>query len=79
MSCLSDFIDGVATVEVLQWWRRLDLAEGGELSMLRAFWREVVKKCLDELRSPSQSFICEGWVPGLFSKLIIDRIGLNKP
>jgi hypothetical protein len=27
MSCLSDFIDGVATVEVLQRWRRLDLAE----------------------------------------------------
>jgi hypothetical protein len=27
MSCLSDFIDGVATMEVLQRWRRLDLAE----------------------------------------------------
>jgi hypothetical protein len=29
-ACLT-FIDGVATVEVLQWWRRLDLAESGEL------------------------------------------------
>jgi hypothetical protein len=27
MSCLSDFIDGVATMEVLQRWRRWDLAE----------------------------------------------------
>jgi hypothetical protein len=29
MSCLSNFIDGVATMEVLQWWRRLDLAKKG--------------------------------------------------
>jgi hypothetical protein len=47
MTYLSDFIDGVATVVVFQWWHRLDLAEGGELSMLRALWREVVKKCLE--------------------------------
>jgi hypothetical protein len=33
----------------------------------------------EALRSPSQPFICEGWVPGLFSKSITDRIGLNNP
>jgi hypothetical protein len=33
---LSDFIDGVATMVVLQRGRRLDLAEGGELSRFRA-------------------------------------------
>jgi hypothetical protein len=31
MTYVLTFINGVATVEVLQWWRRLDLAEGGEL------------------------------------------------
>jgi hypothetical protein len=46
---LSDFIDGVAIVEVLQWWRRLDLAESGELVMFRALRREVVKKWLEGL------------------------------
>jgi hypothetical protein len=70
----------VATAEVLQWWRRLDLAESGELLMFRALRREVVEKVSKEvLPSPSQPFICEGRVPGVFSKLITDRIGLNKP
>jgi hypothetical protein len=32
-------------MEVLQWWRRLDLAEA-ESSKYRALRREVVKKCL---------------------------------
>jgi hypothetical protein len=32
-------------MEVLQWWRRLDLAET-ESSKYRALWREVVEKCL---------------------------------
>jgi hypothetical protein len=47
MSRLSNFIDRVATVEVLQWWRRLDLAESGELLMFRALRREMVKKYLE--------------------------------
>jgi hypothetical protein len=34
-------------MDVLQWWHRLDLAEGGELLMRRALWREVVEKCLE--------------------------------
>jgi hypothetical protein len=32
-------------MEVLQWWRRLDLAEA-KSSKYRALWHEVVKKCL---------------------------------
>jgi hypothetical protein len=24
--------------------------------------------------APSQPFICKGWVPGLFSKLVTDRL-----
>jgi hypothetical protein len=38
---------------------------------LRKVSREV-------LGSPSQPFICEGLVPGLFSKPITDKVGLNK-
>jgi hypothetical protein len=34
-------------VEVLQWWRRLDLAKSGELFIFRALQREVVKRCLE--------------------------------
>jgi hypothetical protein len=40
-------------------------------------WRQKVSR--EVLGSPSQPFICEGWVPGLFSKPITDRVGLNKP
>jgi hypothetical protein len=33
-----------------------------------------VEKCLGGLlRSPSQPFICEGWVSGLFSKPVTDK------
>jgi hypothetical protein len=67
-SCLSDFIDGVATMDVLQRCHRLDLAEGGELSRFRALGRMVAKSVLASLGSPSQPFICEGWVLGLLSK-----------
>jgi hypothetical protein len=42
--CLT-FIDGVATMKVSQWWRRLDLAEA-ESSKYRALRREVVEKYL---------------------------------
>jgi hypothetical protein len=53
----------------LQRGRRLDLAEGVELSRIRAL-RWMVEKCLERgLGSPSQPFICEGWVSGLLSKL----------
>jgi hypothetical protein len=34
-------------MEVLQWWRRLDIAESGELLMFRALRREVVEKSLE--------------------------------
>jgi hypothetical protein len=68
----------------LQWWclqreRRLDLAEGEELSRIRALgWK--VEKCLERgLGSPSQPFICEGWVSGLLSKLTTYRGGRWKP
>jgi hypothetical protein len=40
------------------------------------WWRKVSREILG---SPSQPFICKGWVPGLFSKPITDRVGLNKP
>jgi hypothetical protein len=40
------------------------------------WWRKVSREVLE---SPSQPFICEGWVLGLFSKPITDRVGLNKP
>jgi hypothetical protein len=43
MSFLSDFIDGVATMDMLQRWRRLDLAEGGELSRFQALGCMVAK------------------------------------
>jgi hypothetical protein len=62
----------------LQRWRRLDLAEGEELSTTRALgW--MMEKVSTSLGSPSQPFICEGWVSGLLSKLSRDRGGLNKP
>jgi hypothetical protein len=62
----------------LQWWRRLDLADGEELSRVRALgWK--VEKASNATGSPSQPFIGEGWVSGLFSKLITNRVGLNKP
>jgi hypothetical protein len=40
-------------------------------------WRRKVAR--EVLGSPSQPFICEGWVLGLFSKPITDRGGSNKP
>jgi hypothetical protein len=40
------------------------------------WWRKVSR---EGLGSPSQPFICEDWVPGLFSKPITDKVGLNKP
>jgi hypothetical protein len=65
-------------VKVLQWWRRLDLPEGGELSMSQALRREVVEKCLATSGPPSQPFICEGWVSGLSTKQSTDRIGIEQ-
>jgi hypothetical protein len=43
---------------------------------LGGWWRKVSRGFLG---SPSQPSICEGWVPGLFSKSTKDRVGLNKP
>jgi hypothetical protein len=40
------------------------------------WWQKVSREVLG---SPSQPFICEGWVPRLFSKSITDKVGLNKP
>jgi hypothetical protein len=61
---------------VLQWWRRLDLAEA-ENSKYRALWREVAEKVSRVSGPPSQPFICEGWVSGLSLKKNTDRIGFE--
>jgi hypothetical protein len=63
----------------LQRWRRLDLVEGVELSRVRALGWMMEKVSREVLGSPSQPFICEGWVSGLLSKLTTDKGGLNKP
>jgi hypothetical protein len=56
----------------------LDLADGEDLSRVRALgWK--VEKASSTTGSPSQHLIGEGWVSGLFSKLITDRVYLNKP
>jgi hypothetical protein len=47
--------------------------------MLRALRHEVVKKCLAASGPPSQPFICEGWVSGLFLKQSTDRTGFEQP
>jgi hypothetical protein len=36
------------------------------------WWRKVAR---EGLGSPSQPFICEGWISGLFSKLATYKIG----
>jgi hypothetical protein len=63
----------------LQRWRRLDLAEGVELSRIRALRWMMEKVSREALESPSQPFMCEGRVSGLFSKLPTDKGGMNKP
>jgi hypothetical protein len=63
----------------LQRWRRLDLAEGEELSRIRAIRWMMEKVSRPSLGSPSQPFICAGWVSGLLSKIPTDKGGSNKP
>jgi hypothetical protein len=79
MSCLSDFIAMVFTARCVQWRCRLDLSK---VMNSRGFERsggggEKVSREL--LGSPSQPFIYEGWVSGLFSQLITDRFGRFNP
>jgi hypothetical protein len=79
MPCLSDFIATVFTARCVQWRRRLDLAK---MMSSRGFERSGgggEKVSREVLGSPSQPYICEGWVSWLFSKLITDRRGRSNP
>jgi hypothetical protein len=62
-------------MEVLQRWRRLDLAKKWRALEVTSAQVYGGEKRLGFLGSPSQPFICEGWVSGLLSKLTTYKDG----